>query len=281
MSACCCGSAGAGRDSELVGGRGATRAAAPPAAVAAPPNLRLRLCTEAPVRLPGPPGAEQSRGCVVTFVQRLSDPATIRALGVTAFVSNKLLSGDRVLPVSGPSRRRGRRDPWDPWVTRPQGREDCSALRLRDDVHPSVVRPQDLVDDIEPETEAVVRSHRGFLATVEGIEEVLQLGGIDDRAPVMNSDSDVILVAPDRQLNWALGLSVAEGVLDEVDDDLDRTVRIAFRHEIPAHFALERPIRVSRTDIVDRRLGELSKIHRLQPDRHPLSSAAVREIEEL
>jgi polyhydroxybutyrate depolymerase len=46
-----------------------------------PSHFRLRLCSEDPVRLPGPPGARQSRGCVVTFTQALSDPATIHALG--------------------------------------------------------------------------------------------------------------------------------------------------------------------------------------------------------
>ena len=44
-------------------------------------RFRLALCTEAPIRLQGPPGAEQSRGCVATFTQELSDPATIHQLG--------------------------------------------------------------------------------------------------------------------------------------------------------------------------------------------------------
>ena len=35
-----------------------------------PPAFRLRLCTEAPVHLEGPPGEAQSRGCVGTFRQR-------------------------------------------------------------------------------------------------------------------------------------------------------------------------------------------------------------------
>src|SRR4030095_16233012 len=53
---------------------------------ASPPDrpsgaFRLALCTEAPVRLQGPPGAQQSRGCVVTFTQDLSDPATIHSAG--------------------------------------------------------------------------------------------------------------------------------------------------------------------------------------------------------
>ena len=56
---------------------------APPAPAAAPAAFRLRLCTEPPVHLKGPPGAPQSRGCVTTFLQHLSDPATIQALGAT------------------------------------------------------------------------------------------------------------------------------------------------------------------------------------------------------
>jgi polyhydroxybutyrate depolymerase len=44
-------------------------------------RFRLKLCSQAPVRLPGPPGAEQSRGCVATFKQELSDPAVVRSVG--------------------------------------------------------------------------------------------------------------------------------------------------------------------------------------------------------
>jgi polyhydroxybutyrate depolymerase len=39
--------------------------------------FRLKLCTEAPLILQAPPGALQTRGCVVTFSQSWSDPATI------------------------------------------------------------------------------------------------------------------------------------------------------------------------------------------------------------
>jgi polyhydroxybutyrate depolymerase len=67
---------------------GCAAAHAPPAPAAPPPSaapspFRLRLCTAPPIRLQGPPGAQQSRGCVVTFTQDLSDPATIRELGAT------------------------------------------------------------------------------------------------------------------------------------------------------------------------------------------------------
>src|SRR4051812_48105595 len=71
----------------LLAACGAGRAAGPPSATPAPATtpaparFRLRLCSEAPIALPGPPGAQQSRGCVVTFTQALSDPATIRSLG--------------------------------------------------------------------------------------------------------------------------------------------------------------------------------------------------------
>src|SRR4051812_13465119 len=46
-------------------------------------RYRIGLCSQAPVRLAGPPGAQQSGGCVVRFVQELTDPATIRSLGAT------------------------------------------------------------------------------------------------------------------------------------------------------------------------------------------------------
>jgi len=39
--------------------------------------LRLAVCSEPPVRLPAPPTEAQSRGCVATFTQEWSDPASI------------------------------------------------------------------------------------------------------------------------------------------------------------------------------------------------------------
>ena len=39
-------------------------------------RFRLKLCSQAPIHLPGPPGAGQSRGCVAAFKQELTDPAT-------------------------------------------------------------------------------------------------------------------------------------------------------------------------------------------------------------
>lgn len=54
------------------------RAAAPPPAAPAPtvsaaaaPAFRLRVCSAAPIKLEGPPGTAQSRGCVATFTQRI------------------------------------------------------------------------------------------------------------------------------------------------------------------------------------------------------------------
>lgn len=44
--------------------------------------FRLKLCSERPLRLEGPPGAQQSRGCVATFNQELTDEATRAWLGV-------------------------------------------------------------------------------------------------------------------------------------------------------------------------------------------------------
>jgi poly(3-hydroxybutyrate) depolymerase len=77
---------------------GGGRAVVPTAARPTPPQFRLRLCTESPVRLAGPPGAQQSRGCVATFRQRLADPATIRALGVTEVERRYLVYAPTTLP---------------------------------------------------------------------------------------------------------------------------------------------------------------------------------------
>jgi len=68
------------------------------------PPFRLRACTEAPVRLEGAPGATQSRGCVVTFRQRLTDPATIAVHGANEvdrryLVYAPAVSQGRALPV--------------------------------------------------------------------------------------------------------------------------------------------------------------------------------------
>ena len=65
----------------LVGACGGGHSATPPVAVSAQAHVRLRLCSEAPIHLDGPPGAQQSRGCVATFMQEWSDPATIRWVG--------------------------------------------------------------------------------------------------------------------------------------------------------------------------------------------------------
>lgn len=45
-------------------------------------EFRLELCSERPFRLEGPPGAQQSRGCVATFTQKLTDEKTRARLGV-------------------------------------------------------------------------------------------------------------------------------------------------------------------------------------------------------
>ena len=75
-------------------------AAAPSPATAAPSRFRLAACTEAPVRLEGPPGAQQSRGCVATFAQRVSDPATVRRLGVAEVERRYLVYAPAALPVA-------------------------------------------------------------------------------------------------------------------------------------------------------------------------------------
>jgi polyhydroxybutyrate depolymerase len=46
-------------------------AAAPAVPVPGAPAFRLSVCSAAPIKLEGPPDAEQSRGCVATFAQRV------------------------------------------------------------------------------------------------------------------------------------------------------------------------------------------------------------------
>ena len=93
------------------GGRAAgpppvTSSAAPPAVPSVTPSptpvaagFRLRLCSEPPVHLEGPPGVAQSRGCVVTFTQALSDPATTRALGADKVARRYLVYAPANLPA--------------------------------------------------------------------------------------------------------------------------------------------------------------------------------------
>jgi polyhydroxybutyrate depolymerase len=64
----------------------------------APRSFRLALCTEAPLRLVGPPGAQQSRGCVATFTQELSDPATIHQVGAKQVRRRYLVYAPERLP---------------------------------------------------------------------------------------------------------------------------------------------------------------------------------------
>jgi polyhydroxybutyrate depolymerase len=96
----------------LLGGCASHQAAAPrpvaavaaPAATPAPPpapaspRFRLRLCSEAPFRLEGPPGP-QSRGCVATFRQRLTDPQIIETLGATEVERRALIYAPANLPT--------------------------------------------------------------------------------------------------------------------------------------------------------------------------------------
>ena len=80
-----------------------SRHAAPPVAALAQAAYRLKLCTEAPVHLAGPPGAQQSRGGVVTFTQELSDPPTIRRLGSNRVERRYLVYvPDHLAPIAAP-----------------------------------------------------------------------------------------------------------------------------------------------------------------------------------
>ena len=67
----------------FVGACGSRNAAAPHVAVPAHAAFRFKHCTEAPVDVDATAGVQQSQGCVVTFTQELSDPATIRWVGAT------------------------------------------------------------------------------------------------------------------------------------------------------------------------------------------------------
>jgi len=78
---------------------------APPAAHTQAPAAaghRVALCSQSPIRLAGPPGAEQSRGCVVTFTQPLSDPATIAFVGARQVQRRYLVYAPAALPA-GPA----------------------------------------------------------------------------------------------------------------------------------------------------------------------------------
>jgi polyhydroxybutyrate depolymerase len=76
----------------------AVPSAAPPAAAPAPARFRLSLCTEAPVHLDGPPGAPQSRGCVTTFRQHLTDPQIVETFGATDVERRALIYAPANLP---------------------------------------------------------------------------------------------------------------------------------------------------------------------------------------
>lgn len=69
------------------------------------PEFPLALCSERPLRLEGPPGAQQSRGCVATFHQELTDEATRARLGVSqlerrylVYVPDRLASAGLAAP---------------------------------------------------------------------------------------------------------------------------------------------------------------------------------------
>jgi polyhydroxybutyrate depolymerase len=77
------------------GGRQGSRASQ----ASASRGVRLRLCSEAPLRLEGPPGAQQSQGCVVRYQQKLSDPADIARLGTDSVERRYVVYVPRALPA--------------------------------------------------------------------------------------------------------------------------------------------------------------------------------------
>jgi polyhydroxybutyrate depolymerase len=64
-----------------VGQREATAVSRSQPGVVPPAGFRCDLCSEAPLRLDGPPGAQQTQGCVVRFTQATDDPQVIAAYG--------------------------------------------------------------------------------------------------------------------------------------------------------------------------------------------------------
>jgi len=68
---------------------------------ASKPEFRLKLCSEQPLRLEGPPGAQQSRGCVATFNQELTDEATRNRLGVRQLKRRYLVYVPESLAAAG------------------------------------------------------------------------------------------------------------------------------------------------------------------------------------
>jgi hypothetical protein len=65
------------------------------------PEFRLELCGEHPLRLEGPPGAQQSRGCVARFHQELTDEATRARLGVSQLERRYLVYVPEGLATAG------------------------------------------------------------------------------------------------------------------------------------------------------------------------------------
>lgn len=64
-------------------------------------QFRLGICSERPIRLEGPPGAQQSRGCVVTFRQTLTDEKSRARLGVSELERRYLVYVPKALAAAG------------------------------------------------------------------------------------------------------------------------------------------------------------------------------------
>ena len=79
---------------------GGHRAASSPIAAPSKPAFRLGLCSEPPIPLKAHTGARQSQGCVVTFTQEITDPATIRQVGGSRVERRYLVYAPTNLPSS-------------------------------------------------------------------------------------------------------------------------------------------------------------------------------------
>jgi polyhydroxybutyrate depolymerase len=61
---------------------------------------RLSICDADPIILEGPPGAKQSRGCIVNYTQTITDPAYIQQFGTDTVERRYLVYAPKNLPQS-------------------------------------------------------------------------------------------------------------------------------------------------------------------------------------
>src|SRR3954468_1901974 len=87
-------------------------------------------------------------------------------------------------------------------------------------------RFDELLDDREPDPGAASASVARFLHPVEALEDVWQVVGGNGLAGVRHRHDDVVATTLGRDGDRASGLRVADGVLEQVRQDLGETVRV-------------------------------------------------------